>query len=668
MNGPRSLYGALIAQIEKGNGDRTALIDNRESYTFTDLVRAIDLCAEELAGLGIGKGDHVGLWAQNSIGWLVNFYAVIKTGAVAVLLNYSLTDKEISAQLVRNDVRFLLYGRNKLTINGEDIISIAGSAGIPASCVCYIDDRDYKKDSAGRKIAPFTEMSEEQCKNDVAFLIFTTGTTSLPKAAQLSQYGLVRDSLIYDQINPNVETEVPCIAIPLFHIFALISVTIALNNGVSAIIVSDLHVADIIEMASIHKASKLITVGALHQKIVEHPDFKAKLSEQIVSLAGGGSGLTQTQFLRIESAYKNASFINGYGMTEAGGIIAIPRITDSMDIRSKATGMIYPGKTVRIMNGNGEILPAGSIGEVVVLDEGNLMKGYYNIPEDEQPFDDKGYFHTGDMGYIDEDNYLYLSGRIKDLIIRGGENISPLEVEKKISNDGNIRECKVMGVPHPVFGESVVACVTCADDALFDESAIKDSLKGELASFKIPSVFFVFDSFPVAANGKTDQRALKIMMLNRYRDLELKDRLEKGECVFKLVIRNTFYNIVPTASMLESFALTAGFGKARAAEIRLCVEEMLTERIINAYADVGEISLKLVFFKDYFRVVFTDRGFEYDIHKDEASNYSAQIILGHVDAFTTSDEEDGYRSYSMDFIYENSFDIKSFLKNRQEKN
>ena len=119
--------------------------------------------------------------------------------------------------------------------------------------------------------------------------------------------------------------------------------------------------------------------------------------------------------------------------------------------------------------------------------------------------------------------------------------------------------------------------------------------------------------------------------------------------------------------MLESFALTAGFGKARAAEIRLCVEEMLTERIINAYADVGEISLKLVFFKDYFRVVFTDRGFEYDIHKDEASNYSAQIILGHVDAFTTSDEEDGYRSYSMDFIYENSFDIKSFLKNRQEK-
>jgi fatty-acyl-CoA synthase len=284
---------------------------------------------------------------------------------------------------------------------------------------------------------------------------------------------------------------------------------------VSAIIVSDLHVADIIEMASIHKASKLITVGALHQKIVEHSDFKNKLSEQIVSLAGGGSGLTQTQFLRIESAYKNASFINGYGMTEAGGIIAIPRITDSMDIRSKATGMIYPGKTVRIMNGEGEILPAGSIGEVVVLDEGDLMKGYYNVPEDEQPFDDKGYFHTGDMGYIDEDNYLYLSGRIKDLIIRGGENISPLEVEKKISNNGNIKDCKVMGVPHPVFGESVVACVTCADDALFDESAIKDSLKGELASFKIPSVFFVFDSFPVAANGKTDQRALKIMMLDR---------------------------------------------------------------------------------------------------------------------------------------------------------
>jgi len=659
---PNSFYGAIRNVISGGKGNSPAIITSAGEYSFAHLAAAIDAFDEHLAAMGVGRGDHVALWGYNSFNWYVAFQALIRRGATAVLLNYSLTADEVVTLSGNTDVTYLVYGKNKLTKDDPSAAAdVASKIGIAPDKVLDMDSIDLDSVSIPSDFGPFTDISEEESKNTVSYIIFTSGTTSAPKAVMLPQFGLVRDSIYYNDINPGIGSETACVAIPLFHIFALITSSNFIYNGRPIVLIGELNVDNVIDMSYRYKVTRLVTVGTLHARIVEHPDFKEKLSEQITGLSGGGAGLTQTQFLRIESAYKNASFINGYGQTEASGIIAIPRVTDSMDKRSKATGRIYPGKDVRIMDVNGNILKSGEIGEVVIKDEGNLSRGYYGLDKDAQPFDDKGYMHTGDMGCIDDEDFLYLVGRIKDIIIRGGENISPLEVEKALIAMDNIREAKVMGAPHPVFGESVEACITCFDDSKFDEQQVRKELKKTLSPFKIPSHIFVFDAFPLNSNNKIDQRSLKADMIKRLRELNISETLEHGEVIYRLNLKNTAYNIVPFTAMIENTAAAIGFNRKRVSEISLCVEEFLTERIINAYADVGDIDIFVSFLPEYMRIGFADRGFEYDIHKDEKTNLSARLILKYVDAFTTLHDEEKGRSYAMDFIYEEDFSIREFL-------
>ncbi len=659
---PNSFYGALRQVIDEGKGDFPAIIGENGEYTFARLVAAIGELDKYLEKMGIGKGDHVALWGFNSVNWYVAFQALIRRGAVAVLINYSLSEDEVVTLSQNTDVKYLIYGLNSLTKKDAGAAErVAGKLGISSDKVLDMDTVDLSGVAVPDSFGEFTDISEEESKNNVAYIIFTSGTTSAPKAVMLPQYGLVRDSIFYNEINPGISEEIACVAIPLFHIFALITTSNFLHNGRPIVLIGELNVDKIVNMSHTYKATRLVTVGTLHTRIVEHPDFKDKLSEQITGLSGGGAGLTQTQFLRIESAYKNASFINGYGQTEASGIIAIPRVTDSMDKRSKATGRIYPGKDVCIMDVNGNLLKRGEIGEVVIKDHGNLSKGYYGLPKEAQPFDDDGYLHTGDMGFIDDEDFLYLVGRIKDIIIRGGENISPLEVEKSLSALDNIREAKVLGAPHPVFGESVEACVTCFDPDKFDEKEVKKELKKTLSPFKIPSHIFVYDAFPLNPNNKIDQRSLKADMIRRLIEMNIKESLEHGEVILRCTLKNTAYNIVPFTAMIENIASAIGFDHKRTSEITLCVEEFLTERIINAYADVGDINIFVSFLPDYMRIGFSDKGFEYDIHKDDKTNLSARLILKYVDAFSTLYDEEKGRSYAMDFIYEKDFSISDFL-------
>ncbi|MBR6332281.1 MAG: hypothetical protein IKR78_04030, partial [Dehalococcoidales bacterium] len=247
------------------------------------------------------------------------------------------------------------------------------------------------------------------------------------------------------------------------------------------------------------------------------------------------------------------------------------------------------------------------------------------------------------------------------IIIRGGENISPLEVEKSLSALDNIREAKVLGAPHPVFGESVEACVTCFDPDKFDEKEVKKELKKTLSPVKIPSHIFVYDAFPLNPNNKIDQRSLKADMIRRLIEMNIKESLEHGEVILRCTLKNTAYNIVPFTAMIENIASAIGFDHKRTSEITLCVEEFLTERIINAYADVGDINIFVSFLPDYMRIGFSDKGFEYDIHKDDKTNLSARLILKYVDAFSTLYDEEKGRSYAMDFIYEKDFSISDFL-------
>ncbi len=291
----------------------------------------------------------------------------------------------------------------------------------------------------------------------------------------------------------------------------------------------------------------------------------------------------------------------------------------------------------------------------------NLMNGYDRLPKEKQPIDDDGWLHTGDLGRIDENGYLYLAGRIKDVIIRGGENISPSEIENALNQMDNIREAKVMGAPHPIYGESVEACITMTNGgAGFDPEVIKNELRTRIARFKVPSHIFLYDSFPLNVNGKLDQRALHADMLTRLLRLSVDEELAGGVTVFDLVVKNSSYAIVPVTDLVSELAANIGFSRRRTASVRLAVEEMLTERITDAYSAAGNIRVKITLMPEWLRVSFSDSGAEYFIDKRRDTSMSAKIILKAVSNFYT-DYPKGKPVYCMDFLYEQDINIQEFL-------
>ncbi len=267
---------------------------------------------------------------------------------------------------------------------------------------------------------------------------------------------------------------------------------------------------------------------------------------------------------------------------------------------------------------------------------------------------------------MDDEGNVRIMGRIKDIIIKGGENITPTEIEAEAVNIHGVKECRVFGFKDRLYGENLGACVTLEAGANFDENAARKYLREKLGSFKVPAYFFIYDTFPLNATGKVDQRTLHTDMLKRLRKMELDNELEKGVCVLEVGIKNTSYAITPLAAMIEDYALEFGFRPKKASRIRLDCEEMLTERILNAFDDVGDIYLHCICFRNFMRITFEDSGQLYDFDKQRKKSESTKIISFVADDISITRKRDSnMTSYNLDFIYSSDFDATEFLASHE---
>ena len=652
-----SLFSSCLNKVHSG---RLAIVAGENRCTYEDFFHGIDGLTRILRGMGVEKGSRVALWSYNCANWLIAFFAVVKAGGIAVLLNYSMNAKEASELLKLTETSFLLCGDNGETKKDPEAgRKLAALAGIPEEH--YMDIRPLAIDlsKAFPDAAEEKELRSEEEAEDTAFIIFTSGTTSMPKAVRVSQQALSFDAQAF---NGNVSGQggnSACVAVPLFHILGLLMSYSYLCRGATVCLPADYKPDTLVREIDAYRISDMAAVGAVYIALSEHESFPDKVAPylHLCMIAGGMS--TPVQMMRLELEYNNAIFINMYGQSEAAPLtMVVP--SDLVEKRAQTVGKAIEGLDVRVSDGKGGFLPQGQIGEVIAKGL-NLMNGYDRLPEDKQPIDDDGWLHTGDLGYFDEDGFLHLSGRIKDVIIRGGENISPSEIEAAINQLESIKEVKVLGAPHPIYGESVEACVTMKDkNAVFDPESIKSFLRTLIPRFKIPSHIFRYDSFPLNVNGKLDQRSLKADLLNRLRELELNEELAGGVTVFDLVVKNSDYAIVPVASLVSELTEGVGFAGCRIKSIRLAVEEMLTERIMDAYSASGDIRVRITLMPEWFRVSFSDNGAEYFIDKRRDTSMSARMILYAVSDFHT-DYHDGKPVYCMDFQYETDVDIREFL-------
>ncbi|MBQ7488607.1 MAG: acyl--CoA ligase [Clostridia bacterium] len=654
------------AQMNRDDLSKPAILGNGRSCTYGEMYRGINGLARKLSEMGVKKGSHVALWGYNSANWLIAFFAIVQAGGTAVLLNYSIGLRDAAELLSLTDTDFLLCSDNAETRKDlAAMLSLAALAGIPADHCLDIRPSALDLAKAFENESETADVPAGADAGDTAFIIFTSGTTSGPKAVQVSQRALSFDAnALIGNIGAHGGPSV-CVAAPLFHILGLLLSYAYLCRGAAVCLPASYKPEVLLREIDDHHISDMTAVGAVYLALAEANGFEEKAvpNLRICMIAGGMS--TPVQMMRLELQYANAVFINMYGLSEAAPVSMV-NPDDMVEKRAQTVGRVIDALDVRISDGKGGFLQVGEVGEVMVRGD-CLMNGYYSVPDDLQPIDGQGWLHTGDFGYFDTENYLHLSGRMKDVIIRGGENISPSEIENALTQLKDVREAKVMGAPHPIYGESVEACITLLDScADFDPERLRACLQDMLPRFKIPSHIFLYEHFPLNVNGKLDQRALHADLLNRLLALEVNKELAGGVTVFYIVVKNSDYAIVPVTLLINKLALSIGYSKRRAMSMRLAVEEMLTERIMDAYSAAGDIRVKIMLMPEWLQVSFSDNGVEYFIDKRRNTSMSAQIILDAVDNFHT-DYHSGKPVYCMDFLYEGEVDIRKFLMKSRRK-
>ncbi|WP_110590270.1 o-succinylbenzoate--CoA ligase [Microbacterium suaedae] len=495
--------GAWTAKRRLKDPDKTALVFGERVFTYRQFADAVDQVAEVLHVRDISRGDRVAYIGENSPEFLFTLFACTQIGAVFVPINTRLAPPEITHVLTDSGARTIVYDiefaeRIAPGIAAGGIVHVIpteeglpGTPGLP----------ELMTRSRGGRVA------EEMDLGEPAAIIYTSGTTGKPKGAVLTH-----QNLTYVAINGIVDygfasSDTALLISPLFHVAALgmgalpmvmVGGTIVLEKGFDA--------ARALALIEKHGISTLSGVPTTYQLLADHPDWDGTDLSTLRKLTCGGSAVPT----RILNAYeeRGMSFSQGYGMTETspGATHLPPQWTRE---KQGSVGLPHFFTNIRITNDAGEIVPRGTIGEIEIQGP-NVFLGYHGLPEKTaESFRPGGWFRSGDMGYLDEDGFLFIADRLKDMIISGGENIYPAEVENLINDIDGVTGAAVIGVPDEKWGEVPWAVVTLREGASLTSEQLVEYLTGEIARFKIPRTTQVVEEFPRTASGKIRKADLR---------------------------------------------------------------------------------------------------------------------------------------------------------------
>lgn len=503
------------ALLKKRVNDGKAFVFDGRDYTWEDIDRLSQIAADDLAKLGVGKGAHVGICSHNSINWIIAFFAVQKLGAIAILVNYGLKPDEIATLAEIGDITHLCYGAipgitdfgvySAALLSGKSTIEHMYDIGKDVDFTARLSEYDAIKD----------KYSEIYHFDDPSVIIFTSGSTGKPKAVLSSSFNILNSvKAICAECNFSSEDRA-CAFLPLFHVFGFAScIGIGLLYGCVEYIPTNNKPAALIDLIRDNKCTVFNTVPTMFLAMIQQSNFEPEaLSSLRVSFLGG-STTSESQMKMLRSLLPNNHFCNIYGMSE-NPVISMTRYEDTFEHVTQTVGRRVDGIEIEIRSlANGEKVEDGEPGEIFIRSK-EMIISYYRLPIEKQPLDDEGWLATGDLGVILPDGYLKLVGRAKDLIIRGGENISPGEIADAVAQLPGVADVKVLGVPHEVLGEEVAAAIVLKEGQTFDEDAARQTMSEKLAKYKVPAYFVIMDKFPLLGSGKIDAITLKKEILSK---------------------------------------------------------------------------------------------------------------------------------------------------------
>ena len=507
--------GKLLRDTAAKYPDRPALKTREQLWTYRQLDDAADLMARRLLAVGIKHGDHVGVLCETEPVTIILFYALARIGAINILFNTSLKADELAPLVNRSDTRILIISDGyKGVIFPEEARQI--SPMCPGLEKVYFAGRNNSfgfEKLTEVEPAPAEALAAAEAlvsPQDTGQILFTSGTTSLPKMVMGSQYARANCGRMQAKDLGATKDDVFLAALPTFHCFSL-SVNVMASCAVGACLVLPVSRKTMVLLA----VTVLSCVPTLFFAMMNRADFKSWDVSSVRAGFIGGSPCTPAQFAAVEKAF-GMTVLSSLGQTEATAGLTTSDLTDPLELRAETLGHMMDfleGKITDIRTG--EDLPAGRVGEICVRGY-VVMQGYYKMPEETAKAIDKdGWLHTGDMGWFGEDGYLRLTGRIKDLIIRGGENISPAEIENAALEDPQIADCRAIGIPDDHYGEEICLCVILRRDSTRNALEIKEELEKKLAAFKVPKYILFMQSFPKNPTGKIITKELKAAALSK---------------------------------------------------------------------------------------------------------------------------------------------------------
>jgi fatty-acyl-CoA synthase len=498
----------LRKTVEK-YGDREALVVNYQNYraTYKEFWDQTTQIAKSIIAYGIKKGDRVGIWAPNRYEWVLIQYAVPRTGAILVNINpaYKVTGLEYA--LNQSKINLLIASKGFRHTDYMPILNQARQhSEYPKRTI--ILERDWEKFlEAGNKITDqqLTEIENSLQFDDPINIQYTSGTTGYPKGATLSHHNIVNNGFFIGERMYLNEKDRLCIPVPFYHCFGMVLANMACTtHGACMVIPGEAFDPEIVmQTVQDEKCTALHGVPTMFIAELDHPNFNKYDFSTLRTGIMAGSPCPVDTMKQVQSKMNMSQITISYGMTETSPVSTMTYADDPIDKRVSTVGKTLPFIEVKIIDPTTQkIVNRNEKGELCTRGY-SVMVGYWDSETDTNlAIDKNGWMHTGDLATMDDEGYVSIVGRIKDVIIRGGENISPREIEEFIIKHEAISDVQVIGVPSQKYGEEVMAWVKIRPNMEISEQELFDYCKGQIATYKIPKYWKFVDSFPMTISGK----------------------------------------------------------------------------------------------------------------------------------------------------------------------